>query len=238
MTIRIKKSLQTWLLFAVGALLVLQFAGLSVWQINRGLEKQSQRDRLSDETGFSAWSDGMQIRSYQRLKATGIYDSGHQFLVGTIILNSRPGFYVLTPLDAGDDQPLLLVNRGWVEKTSRPFDASLVSVDAATVTVRGRAGSLPTAGYRKGDAIAPGALWPQYAVYPTLDDLAVAIERDVQPFVLLMDPHDAGGFFRHWTDEEMGPSKHFAYALQWFAMGALLAGMLLWNYRRERTRSE
>ena len=50
-----------------------------------------------------------------------------------------------------------------------------------------------------------------------------------------MDPDDQRGFLRHWVPEEMGPGKHFGYALQWFAMGAVLAGLLIFNYRKHRT---
>jgi len=56
----------------------------------------------------------------------------------------------------------------------------------------------------------------------------------VQPFVLLMDPDAAGGFVRHWVPEEMGPGRHFAYALQWFAMAAVLAALLVWNFRKRK----
>jgi len=31
----------------------------------------------------------------------------------------------------------------------------------------------------------------------------------------------------------LGPDKHFGYAFQWFAMGAMLAGLLIWNYRKK-----
>jgi cytochrome oxidase assembly protein ShyY1 len=48
-----------------------------------------------------------------------------------------------------------------------------------------------------------------------------------------MDPDDDHGFLRHWVPEEMGPGKHFGYALQWFAMGAVLAGLLIFNYRKK-----
>ena len=34
--------------------------------------------------------------------------------------------------------------------------------------------------------------------------------------------------------EAMGPGKHFGYALQWFAMGVVLAGLLIFNYRKKR----
>ena len=166
------------------------------------------------------------------LEAQGAFDGEHQFLLDNIILNSRYGHYVLTPLAYGDDEPVLIVNRGWIERRTQDFDASRISIDTGRVTVRGRAGSLPRAGYRMGEAVTPGASWPMPAVYPTLDELAAALGRDVQPFVLLMDPGDANGFYRHWVPEEMGPGRHYAYALQWFAMGVVLAGLLAWNYRK------
>lgn len=231
-----KKPLPWWLPFVIGALLVAQFAGLGAWQISRGFEKRAQQELFTDDTGFSAWTDGMGIRPYQRLKASGRLDSEHQFLLDNIIINSRLGYYVLTPLEISDDQPLLIVNRGWLEKTSNDFESGRISIDAERVTVRGRAGSLPKAGYRMGDAIVPGSPWPQRAVYPNLDDLAAALGRELQPFVLLLDPQDDNGFVRHWVPEEMGAARHFAYALQWFAMAAVLAALLVWNFRRRRTR--
>ena len=107
-----------------------------------------------------------------------------------------------------------------------------LELPATRVLVHGRAGSLPRAGYRMGDAIAPQTEWPRRAVYPALEDIERELGREVQPFVLLMDPEDEHGFFRHWVPEEMGPGRHFGYALQWFAMGLVLAGLLVWNYRK------
>ena len=83
-----------------------------------------------------------------------------------------------------------------------------------------------------GEAIAVATDWPQRAVYPVLDELAGALGREVQPFVLLLDPEESHGFFRHWVPEEMGPGRHYAYALQWIAMGLVLAALLVWNYRK------
>ena len=232
------RSLPWWLPFVVGAALVVQFAGLGGWQINRGLEKRAQQELFSDEAGFSNWQSGMEVRSYQRLSVAGEPVGERQFLLDNIIFNSRIGYYVLTPLDPGNDEPLLIVNRGWIEKTGDAFDAATIAVDASPGTVRGRVGSLPKAGYKMGDAITPGQSWPQVAVYPVLEDLEAALGREVQPFVLLMDPADDPGFLRHWVPEEMGPGRHFAYALQWFAMAAVLAALLVWNYRRRRARND
>jgi len=228
----IKKKLLGWLPYVVGAVLVVQFLGLGVWQIDRGLEKSADKQAFASQAGFASWSDGMQVRSFQKLKATGRFDTEHQFLLENIIINSRYGYYILTPLIVEEGAPALIINRGWVERTGQDFDASTIALDDAHVTVTGRAGSLPRAGYRMGDAILADPSWPIPAVYPELADLSKALGREVQPFVLLMDPKESQGFYRHWVPDEMGPGRHYAYALQWFAMGIVLAGLLLWNFRK------
>ena len=226
----------SWLPLVVGTVLVAQFAGLSLWQISRGFEKLERREAYSTAGGFASFHHGDDVRAYQSVKASGRLDSRQQFLLDNIILNSRYGYYVLTPLDLGDDAPLLIVNRGWIPKSGPTADvaevAATISIDEGRRTVRGRVGALPRAGMRMGDAILPGSTWPVSAVYPTLADLEARLGREVQPFVCLMDPADEGGFVRHWVPEEMGPGKHFGYAFQWFAMGAALTGLLAWHYRK------
>lgn len=229
--------LPSWLPLVVGALLVALFAGLGAWQISRGLEKGADRAAFNDESSFAAWQDGMEIRPFQRLKVDGRYDKERQFLLENIIVNSRYGYYVLTPLVAEEDEPILLVNRGWIERGASDFDAGILDVDTAQRTVRGRAGSLPRAGYKMGAAIAPGTSWPKTAVYPSTEEIEQALGTAIQPFVLLMDNEEEHGFLREWTPTEFGPGKHFAYAFQWFAMAVVLAALLTWNYRKKRFQS-
>jgi len=222
----------SWLPLVIGALLVVQFAGLGVWQINRGLEKRAALEAFDAQPGFTTWSNGMQIRSFQKLAVTGHLDADHQILLDNIVIDSRYGYYVLTPLIVADDEPLVIVNRGWLESDGQGFDPQRVALDVPELSVRGRAGSLPKAGYRMGDAIQAGLPWPQHAVYPTMAEVAQALGRDVQSFVLLMDPDEEHGFLRNWEPAEMGPPRHFAYAFQWFAMAAVLGALLGWHSRK------
>jgi surfeit locus 1 family protein len=226
------KKVRGWLPYVIGAILVTQFLALGVWQIDRGLQKRTTQHAFDSKNDFATWSVGMPFRSFQKLAVTGDFDSEHQILLENIILNNRYGYYVLTPLMLADDLPVLLVNRGWIERAGRAFDATRIKIDTTQLTVRGRAGSLPKIGYRMSEAVTSQSSWPLGAIYPTLDELSHALGRDVLPFVLLLDPYDSHGFFRHWVPEEMGPGKHFAYALQWFAMGMVLAAVLVWNYRK------
>lgn len=218
--------------YVVGAVVVLLFVALGAWQISRGIGKASAQEAFASQTGFSSWSDGMDVSAFQKLRTTGQFDNERQILLENIIVNSRVGFYVLTPLHVGEDAPLLLVNRGWFAGNGPEPDGAQISVPEARVTVHGRAGSVPRAGYRMGEPISTASGWPKLAVYPTLDELALTLGEPVQPFVLLMDPEDEFGFLRQWTPEEMGPGRHYGYALQWFAMGFVLAGLLVWNYRK------
>lgn len=227
-----------WLPFVIGVLLVVQFAGLGVWQVNRGLGKRATQQTFDAQTGFAAWSNGMQIRPYQKLQVSGRFDIDHQFWLDNIIINNRYGYYVLTPLIVGDDEPLLIVNRGWRERSGPELAAERIALAPSRITVRGRAGSLPKAGYRMGDSLQPGSPWPRRAVFPTLAELAAALGRDVQPFLLLMDPDNEHGYLRNWEPVEMGPVQHFAYAFQWFAIAAVLAALLAWHTRKRRFRRD
>lgn len=224
----------SWLPLVVGSVLVLQFAGLGAWQVSRGLEKHATQQAYKAESDFAEWQHGDDVRPFQRLRANGHYDTVHQIVLDNIIINSRYGHYVLTPLDIGAGLPVLLVNRGWLEKSAEGIDAALLAAPTASVTVRGRAGSLPKAGYKMGEAFAGPQSWPKHAVYPTHVDIEAALGRPVQKFVLLLEHDEQNGFLRHWVPAEFGPGKHFGYALQWFAMGAVLMGLLIWNYRKKR----
>lgn len=227
-----KNALPSYLPYVVGGILVVQFVGLGIWQANRGLQKRAAQADFEVESGFSSWHDGADVQPFEKLKATGEFDVDHQFLLENIIVDSRQGYYVITPLVTAAAEPVLLVNRGWIAKTGQEFDTATIEFSAPRVTVRGRAGSLPRAGFRMGDPVGPGSSWPKFAVYPTLDDVAIALGKPVQPFVLLMDPEDAFGYLREWEPDEIGPGRHFGYALQWFAMAIALAALLVWNHRK------
>lgn len=235
MNTKTKKPLPAWLPLVVGAAFVALFITLGAWQISRGLEKRAGEAAFSSETGFSAWQDGMETRPFQRLKATGRFDAERQLLLENIIVDSRNGYYVITPLATAAAEPLLLVNRGWIRKSADgPPGPAALELPPGRITVRGRAGRLPRSGFKMGEAFGPGSSWPRTAVYPDYAEVGAALGRPVQPFVLLMDSEDPNGFHRQWAPSGFGPGKHFGYALQWFAMAAVLLGLLVWNHRKKR----
>lgn len=227
------KSLPEWLPYLVGGLLVVQFAGLCAWQVGRGFEKLERREAFAEPERYARFQGG-DVPAFAAIEAVGTWQGQRQFLLENIVRNGRNGYYVITPLELAPGEPLLLVNRGWIEAASPTggLPTERLDIEGKQVSVRGRAGALPRAGMRMGEAIRPGQDWPKSAVFPKLAELESAVGNAVQPFVLLLDAGEPDGFDRRWAPGEMGPGRHFAYALQWFAMGAVLAGLLAWHYRK------
>ena len=226
------KILPSWTPYFIGGLFVALFVVLCFWQVGRGLDKREHQRLFAADASYASWSEGMEVYPFQRLKAFGRFDGEHQFLLENIVMNARNGYFVITPLILDEGEPVMLVNRGWIEKQSAVPEADALRIDDTPLTVRGRAGSLPRAGFKMGAGILQGQGWPRVAVFPDIDEVSAALGRVVQPMVLLMGPQEENGFLRDWQPSEFGPGRHFAYALQWSVMAIVLAGLLIRNYRR------
>ena len=218
--------------YIVGGVFVVLFLGLCAWQIKRGIDNRETQAQFAAESGWSSWSDGMAVQPFQRIEAEGSYLGGRQLLLENIAHRGRQGFYVITPLKLRDDEPVLLVNRGWIVRESRRPDVTQLDVPGDRMIARGRVGHLPRAGLKMDDPVSLADAWPRTAVFPDYRDVAAAIGHEVQPFVLLLDAEDEHGFVRDWQPVKYGAERNFGYALQWAAMALMLGGLLVWNYRR------
>lgn len=229
-----RPSLATQLVppFAALALIVL-FTVLGFWQLDRADQKRALQ--ASFETGSARVDASADAEPplYHPVRATGRFLDERQFLIANIVQDGRLGFYVITPLELTGGGPLLLVNRGWAP---RQPDGELpdVGVAAGPRTIEGRAGRLPRVGIRPGAALEAGGGWPRLATYPTIDELAAALQRPVLPYVLLADPDPASGLVRRWEPRQMGASRHIGYAFQWFAMAAAVVVVTVVVYRKKR----
>ena len=231
-----RTSIATRLLppFAALALVVL-FTSLGVWQLDRAEQKRALEASFETPGATLEVTANAEPALYQHIRATGRFIDERQFLIGNIVQDGRLGFYVITPLELAAGGPLLLVNRGWVV---RPADGRLpdVAMTDEQGTIEGRAGQLPRVGIRPGTALEAGGGWPRLATYPTVDELAKALQRPVLPFVLLADPDPASGYVRRWEPQHMSPARHIGYAFHWFALAVAVVAITIVVYRRKRTK--
>ncbi|MFF3251158.1 SURF1 family protein [Actinacidiphila glaucinigra] len=136
-------------LFMVCAVVFCTFMGS--WQLSR-FEARVDSHRAAQDTPATAARDAVPLERLlpratsaittetagRTVRATGRYDSAHQFLVPGRELDGRTGYYVLTPLRTGDGAAVLPVVRGWLPgDADRATAAGVPAAPAGEVTVTG-----------------------------------------------------------------------------------------------------
>ena len=199
---------------------VVVFVSLGFWQLRRLDEKRDFNTSVA--AGLEApsvWIGAAGSEPYIRVTATGVYVVDAEALV----LRSRngvSGHHVLTPLDLGDGNGVL-VDRGWVPITlDRPGD--------------------PAAAPPSGEVVVEGVLWPAQSgavpddlapvvprIDPALHDGSVPFGLELSRYLVLLEQDPASGEVP--IAEEPPPlseGPHLGYAVQWF----LFAGVVLIGY--------
>lgn len=218
-----------------GLVLLAIFVTLGFWQLDRAAQKREVRAAFEAEGAYRRVEADASYEQYAAIKATGRYLGQRQVLIENIVLDGRLGYYVVTPFEYSADDPLLLVNRGWLPREADESAGLPIAVGGHEQEIRGRVGRLPRVGIRPGPAFADDTGWPRRAVWPESQEIAAALGREVLPFVLLADPEPSSGLVRRWQPQEIGPMRHLGYAVQWFALGlaVIVTGIIL--FRRKRT---
>jgi surfeit locus 1 family protein len=222
-----------WLLAAAAVAL---FGALGHWQLDKGFKKQAMLDALHDRaaepeliSAAHAPPQGLEVR---RAQARGTYLADRQLLLDGQSNRHRPGYRVWTPLLLADGVTVLMVDRGWIPQDRAGFDGT---APAGTVLLTGAWRSLPEPGVRlEGTVNCPAQRqFPALVLYPTSDDLECLLNRPVVGGLLLLDAEVRGGFVREWTDFGVPPTRHYGYAVQWFAL-ALAAAVIFFvmNWKR------
>lgn len=213
-----------------GLVLVVLFTSLGFWQLERAEEKRRLEALFAHQGEHQPLDPGASYELYRPVSARGRFLPERQFLIGNQILDGQVGYYVITPLEHAAGEPLLLVNRGWLPADSDPETA--LAVEEGPLEVAGRVGRLPRVGIRAGEAFPEGTGWPRRANWPTAEEIARALGRDVLPFVLLADPEPDAPLVRRWEPQIAGPMRHLGYAVQWFALAAAVIVTAAVLYRR------
>ena len=229
----IQQLILAWLPPATAVVLIVLFAALANWQLDRAAEKEALEALYDADTAPLELASLQQPEIYQRVTAAGRYLSEKQFLIDNIVHEGHSGYYVITPFEQATDGKLLLVNRGWINKD--PNNPSLPSINVSTDvrSIEGRVGRLPRVALRPKRAVLPDQGWPKLTVYPRLEDLAPEIGKPLAAPVLLLSPDDTDGFVRSWQPPARGSMTNYGYAFQWSAMALTVFIILIYQLRKK-----
>ena len=233
----------TTLYLAIGSSMI----GLGLWQLSRADEKialQAFADQALQATPVAVHElpEQSDTRGFIRVSLRGSFESERQFLWDNRIANGRAGFEVITPFRLADaERKLVLVNRGWIAPGASRAQLPDVSFKAAAESRVVGLLTRPSIGFSRGDAVnLESDEWPRLLQHFDYEQIAsVLAEPIVAGVVQSIDMVEPGLvlYKDNWQAVASGPSRHYGYAFQWFAMFAALSGLYFYLNTRPLTKS-
>ena len=227
-----------WWAWVVSLAGIAFFAAMAQWQWQRGQDKADiiARRAAAAQAPPQAVAAAADLPAFgRRIAVTGHWQPAREVLLDNQTHEQAVGVHVWTPLRLQDDGALLLSDRGW-RKTAAYRDRlpDTGELPAASVTVSGQWRSLPRAGIEPpASACLAADTWPQRLSYPDARTLRCRYAEPVIPGLLLLDAAQPDGYVRDWLRFGIGPERHYAYAVQWGALGlTVLVLFLVLNLRR------
>ena len=210
-------------------------ANLGAWQLRRAAQKIALQDALETRAKLSALTaselartpEQVELQHYRPVQLRGQWLQQRSVFLENRQMNGRVGFYLVTPLQLEGRPEVVLVQRGWVPRDLR--DRTLlpaIATPVGTVDVDGHIAPPPARLYEFAPSTA-GLIRQNL----DLGEFARETGLPLAPVSVLQaeSASNAGdGLLRQWPRPAVDVQKHYGYAFQWFALGALMAGLYVW----------
>ncbi len=214
---------------------------LGSWQLRRADEKlalQAAWDRAEQAAPVpvaAADIAGIAERLPLRVQLRGRLVPAHEIWLDNRQMDGQTGLMLVTPLRLADGATVL-VNRGFARRDPRDRGRLPAVVrPEGEITVEGTAVPHASRVLQIGENAAAGS---GAAVWQNLD--YEAFERasglHVPRWIVQQTSGADDGLLRHWPRPSTGVDKHHGYALQWFALAALIAVLTAYFGLRARRR--
>jgi surfeit locus 1 family protein len=226
---------------SLGCLLLAAFAGLlwlGTWQLHRRVWKlaliASVQERVhaapAAVPGPQAWPRINAAQDeYRRVRVSGTFLNGAETLVQASTVKGG-GYWVMTPLQTRQGFTVL-INRGFVPPERRdPATRPAGQIGGETVVTGLMRMSEPNGGFLHTNVPAAGRWYSR-------DVRAIAAARglsDVAPYFIDADAQpNPGGWPVGGLTVISFPNSHLVYAITWYGLALLLAGLTAYAVREE-----
>lgn len=230
-----------WKLTLFTALLFPVLVSLGFWQLEREAEKQALQQmyasRQSEAPTELTQLDTAQDLQYRQVLLGGSWDNAHVFLLDNRIYQGQVGFEVLVPMHTPDGT-VVFINRGWIPQGAYRDQLPAVELIEGDSLVHGSIYVPVGEQFVLGAEQTEGA-WPRVIQAPVPATLATlagyGADTRIFPYTVRLGEGAPGALTRYWPVISTTPEKHRAYAVQWFAMAAVLLGLYLYYSTRPDT---
>jgi len=199
---------------------------LGFWQLGRADTKQALQSRIDTfarQPPLVIGATGLVIEDIllKRVEVRGHFEPRHVVFIDNRVHKHQPGYEVMTPLRISGTDQFILVNRGWIAAGAERNRAPSVKTPDGEVVVRGTATPFSTRFIELSNKVAEGNIWQNMV----LERYRQATKLDVQPIIVQQTDAIAAiddGLVRDWPPVDLKRNTHLAYAVQWFALAAVI----------------
>ncbi|MEE8378841.1 MAG: SURF1 family protein [Gammaproteobacteria bacterium] len=229
----------------LATLLVLPlFISLGFWQLDRAEQKRTLHHEfetrqaaseinLNKEDALRKKFDELQWR---KVSIEGAFSRDNNVLLDNQVERGVAGYFIYTPFKLKEQDAWVLVNRGWVPAgTSRDNPPGIVAA-GEVLRIFGSVKPPPKTGILLAQNVVERVGGGMVRVQKLeLAGIEKALNLELLPYVVRMDPESSAGFTRSWKVPGSGEEKHLGYAFQWFAMAtAIFVIYLVLNIKRAK----
>lgn len=219
---------------------VVVFVRLGVWQLDRANYKEDLLHRFATTATaplvpFDSVEQGVSEGSYPHVRVHGHFLQGRDYLLDDQMHANRLGVQVYAPFVVSGADRVLLVDLGFLARTRTRDLPHLPPLERGDIVLTGLYAKPPRPGLKLGGNRLPKQDgWPKLSIYLSLDEIGADLGRRFFPRVLLLDPDRSVVYMRQWVPDTMPPSRHRAYAFQWFTFAAAAIAIFVILHRRRR----
>lgn len=219
----------TPIVVTVVAMAFLLLCSLSLWQLQRGLEKKALLKTHSNQAQLNVLTmlelpdlfKKPYLYDNRIIKLTGYFQNNHTILLDNKIHSGQVGYYVITPFLI-DHNKIILINRGWIPMgSSRAVLPTIAPTLNQETTITGHI-TIP----RKNRFIKNKLETNQFPFRIQEIDFALLkplFKTQLEPILINLSSHSLFSF--EAVPEKaiwLNPEKHFAYAIQWLLLALSL----------------
>ncbi len=214
-----------WLPYVAGVLVCVLTVQLGLWQTRRAEEKRQLGEHLAASARVppAIVSGVSDIDEWAPVQLSGRWIVAKSILLDNRVQDGRAGYHVYMPLETGGGE-MVLVKRGWLPAGRDRTQLPALTTPDGEVTVVGRVRYPELKPFTLSAQAGNGRLWqyldvPAYRTWSGLPVAAAIVEQTSA---------SNDGLVRDWPRPDLGIDRHKGYAVQWFGLAALAAGLMGW----------
>ena len=224
---------------------------LGLWQLDRAEEKRVIDQGVNDAIAKPALQlydvdlATIDKEIYRTAAIKGQYDFEKQFLLDNRTHNGQPGYHIFSPFLFENSSTnvmtknAILINRGWIGYQGTRENIPDISLNNEILEILGSIKNIPksivlndqgnedsstTLVFKTDNKQLDGISLIQSV---QLDKFEKSLNYKLLPVIIELDKTQEKGFVREWQPYYGSIDKHNAYALQWFAMAAIVLFLFL-----------